>query len=860
MSAVKSRQIGWLIGSAAFVGCLLGWRLEAASLDRARDLLRQGEYDDCIRECQVLLRDDSGSGEDAYLLLLRAQSTLGQYDEAWQSLQDGLDDTRRQSVRLLEAGREVARFAGFSRLVPEYVETVNRLAGDRSWAYRDPENLVALGRIALALGEEPRLVLEFFFDPGRQADPPVREAIMAAGVLALEKQDYKVASEVFREGVDKLGEDADFFYGLALAFAGSDAEEMAAMIERALTVNPKHIPSLLLQASKAIDAEQFELAKEIVDRALDINRWQPEAWVLRAVMAHLDGDFAGERQAREQGLKHWTTNPAVDHLIGYHLSRKYRFQEGAEYQRAALKFEPDHARAQLQLAQDLLRLGEEEEGWQWVERSHEQDGYNQTAFNLLTLKRTLDEYAVLEDEDFILRLPADEAPIFGDQVLALLNEAKDVLSEKYGIELERRIVLELFGHQQDFAVRTFGMPHNPGFLGVCFGNVITANSPSTQAGSPSNWRAVVWHEFCHVITLTMTRNRMPRWLSEGISVHEEIEWNASWGQAMTPAYRRRILDDGLMPLSQMSAAFMNAESNEDMQFAYYQSMLAVRYLVETWGMEALKGLLRDLGEGRSTAEALAVNMGALAELDAGFIEWSQDQARELGAGLDWNEPAESLDGAGAEEALSFAPNNYYLLLGYAEELMEERRWEEALAPLEQILASYPLQPGNREAPRMLVRCLRELERTDEELRWLKDIAQNDHEALDVYLRLIATGIETEDWELAQANLERFFAIDPLRPQVFRYQAKVSEALGNQDRAVDAWGKLLLLDPPDPARVHYQLARLLFETGRDGARHHVLRALEEAPRFRDAYRLLRLIKGRDRIPEVEPVAAEISADG
>ena len=301
-----------------------------------------------------------------------------------------------------------------------------------------------------------------------------------------------------------------------------------------------------MQASKAIDAEQFELAKQIVDSVLDINRSYPEAWVLRAVMAHLDGDFEGEREAREQGLEHWKTNPDVDHLIGYHLSRKYRFQEGSEYQRSALKIAPDHSRAQLQLAQDLLRLGDEEEGWQLVEDSHEQDGYNQTAYNLLTLKQTLDKYAVLEDESFIVRMPADEAPIYGDQVLGLLNEGKEMLSEKYGIELERRIILELFGHQQDFAVRTFGMPHNPGFLGVCFGNVITANSPSTQAGRPSNWRAVVWHEFCHVITLTMTRNRMPRWLSEGISVYEEIERNPAWGaindSGVSAADSRRRLD------------------------------------------------------------------------------------------------------------------------------------------------------------------------------------------------------------------------------------------------------------------------------------------------------------------------------
>ena len=41
-------------------------------------------------------------------------------------------------------------------------------------------------------------------------------------------------------------------------------------------------------------------------------------------------------------------------------------------------------------------------------------------------------------------------------------------------------------------------------------------------------RAVLWHEFTHVVTLTATKNKMPRWLSEGISVHEERQARASY--------------------------------------------------------------------------------------------------------------------------------------------------------------------------------------------------------------------------------------------------------------------------------------------------------------------------------------------
>src|SRR6266511_3389983 len=98
-------------------------------------------------------------------------------------------------------------------------------------------------------------------------------------------------------------------------------------------------------------------------------------------------------------------------------------------------------------------------------------------------------------------MKTSETAVYGDLALDSLQRAKARFSEKYGVRLEQPTIIEIFPDQKDFAVRTFGMPHNPGFLGVCFGRVVTANSPASQGGNPSNWEAVLWHEFCHVITL-----------------------------------------------------------------------------------------------------------------------------------------------------------------------------------------------------------------------------------------------------------------------------------------------------------------------------------------------------------------------
>ena len=110
------------------------------------------------------------------------------------------------------------------------------------------------------------------------------------------------------------------------------------------------------------------------------------------------------------------------------------------------------------------------------------------------------------------------------------------------------MIVEIFPQKKEFAVRTFGLPGADGLLGVCFGRVITANSPASQGEHPSNWEAVLWHEFCHVVTLTKTRNKMPRWLSEGISVYEEGREDPAWGESLNPRFRAMILGDALTPL------------------------------------------------------------------------------------------------------------------------------------------------------------------------------------------------------------------------------------------------------------------------------------------------------------------------
>jgi len=238
----------------------------------------------------------------------------------------------------------------------------------------------------------------------------------------------------------------------------------------------------------------------------------------------------------------------------------------------------------------------------------------------------------------LLRMDGREAEIYGRRVLELLKRARQTLCAKYDVQLPQPIIVELFPRQQDFAIRTFGLPGGAGFLGVCFGTVITANSPASQGANPSCWEATLWHEFCHVVTLNKTNNKMPRWLSEGISVYEERQADKTWGQTMTPTYREMVLGDGFVPLSRLSGAFLSPPSPLHLQFAYYESSLAVEYLVEKHGLETLKRVLVDLGAGMPINESLARYGGSLDALDADFAEYARQKAKGLAPDADWSEP------------------------------------------------------------------------------------------------------------------------------------------------------------------------------------------------------------------------------
>ena len=832
-----SRCWGLLLAS---LGSLALTGHAAIDLDETRALFVKGSYTECIKACDQAIEEDESS-DDWRVLLARTLLEVGRYTNAYSVVTTNLDRFP-WSVKLRVLGHEVCRRNGQPEEAAQMLRQIDNLAGARMWSYQDAANMTAIGQTALLLGIDPKRVLEFYFDRARKREPEHRDPYLGSGQLALDKGDFQLASKSFTDGLKKFPRDAEMHYGLARSFAPSDRKRMIESLQRALECNSNHVGSFLLLADHLIDGEEYDTAAKTLDQAIAVNPWHPEAWALRAVIAHLHNDTNAEARARANALKFWDSDPEVDHLIGRKLSQKYRFAEGAARQRQALAFDTNYLPARIQLAQDELRLGREADGWSLAHAVHAADGYDVTAFNLVTLHDSMTKFVTLTNQHFIVRMATNEAPIYGEEVLTLLEQAREKLCAKYGLTLTEPVTVEIFAQPKDFGVRTFGMPGNPGYLGVCFGSVITANSPASQTAHPANWQAVLWHEFCHVVTLQLTRNKMPRWLSEGISVYEELQKDQAWGQQMTPRYREMILGKDFVPLGELSAAFLAPRTDQHLQFAYYESSLAVEFLVGRFGLEALQRILRDLGEGKEINAAISQRTAPMETLEKEFAAFVRERAEKLAPELDFDKPPPGQPAPELLESLPGGSKNFYTLTREAKRALKEKNWKEAKVPLEKLLRLYPGGIDSDNAYELMAQAHRGLGETNEEREVLARWAERDAAALDAYLRLMELGAAAGDWPAAATNAARYLAVNPLVHQPHGYLARASESLGQTNEAIRACRTLLRLDPPDPAGAHFQLAKLLRAQSEPGAKRHLLMALEEAPRFREGHRLLLQMTG------------------
>jgi cellulose synthase operon protein C len=707
----------------------------------------------------------------------------------------------------------------------------------------NPDLALRAGRAAQALNR-PREANSLFRLAANQAPSPAAET--AWGALFLERHDDAEAARSFQNALKLDDRWAPAHAGLARALARDNPPAAAAAAERALRIDPHVADAHLLLAQLELDNTRYADARMRIDAVLAVNPSHLEARALLGAIAYVRDDHPAFHAEVRRVLE---INPAygeVYRVAGELAARHYRFPEAVTLTREAVALDPANARAHADIGMHLMRTGDEDDARRALDRAFRLDPYDLVTFNLLDLLDKLDKFEVFEEGDIILKLHPEEAPVLKDLAMPLAQEALATLSKRYQFRPEGPILIEIFPVHDDFAVRTLGLPGMIGALGACFGRVVIMDSPRARPPGSFSWEATLWHEMAHVFTLQMSKQRLPRWLSEGMAEFEETRARPEWGRHMQVPFAIALEQEKTLPLANLNAGF---NSPETIGLAYYQASLLVEHIVTTHGEEKLLALVRSYGEGAEGNEAVEAALGVpMSQLQASFDAAMDQQFGALRAALR-ERPSIGGPAGGNLTALRAAamasPNSYAAQLAYGQALAAEGD-RAAFEPLEKAAALVPYAIGDDSPHAIMARLAEKLGDTGRAMREYEALLQLDHTALAPARRLAALAEQQGADETLARAYERIVALDPFDAQgqtaVGRMALKRKDALP----AMRAFRAALALGPADKASAHCDLAESYLLAGRsDDAKREALAALEIAPTFERAQDLLlRAIDGTE----------------
>jgi len=634
------------------------------------------------------------------------------------------------------------------------------------------------------------------------------------GRLLHERFNNTDAEGLFQEALARDPHNAPAYLGLALVSADGFDTKAIEWDAKALALDPALVEAHELMAELALeDSAPTEAVKE-ADQALRLS-----SDALDALAIHAAVEILADRSADDWFQKIHDINPSYGEgyaLVAHHLVLNRRYEEGVAYYRRAVEVDPELWSARSQLGINLMRLGQEQEPRRQLEMCYE-NGYRDAAtVNSLRLLDSYKNFVTLKEENMILKLPKKEADLLAPYFEQEIKRSMASYEKKYQMKLPGPVQVEVYADHEDFAVRTMGMP-GLGALGVTFGEVLAMDSPSARKPGDFNWASTLWHEMSHVFILTATNHRVPRWFTEGLAVHEETQASPEWGDRITPEILLAVRDKKLLPVAELDRGFVRPEYEAQVVVSYYEAGQICDYIQDRWGADKLLEMVHSFAKRETTPDVIQQDLGLKPEeFDRQFLAWLNKEVGQEADGFDqWRK--------GLKETAELAKNHQY------HEVQEKGEEVRNLYPdyvydanVYDFLAQAYLAKGDKQQAATVLTEYRNFGGRDPTT--LKQLA-----ALEKSL-----GNPKE----AAATLNRINDIYPIDEQLHRDLGDLWFDEGNYSGAIREYAAVVAMEPVDKASAQFNLARAYFAGGeREKAQENVLAALEAAPDYRPAQKLL-----------------------
>ncbi len=344
-----------------------------------------------------------------------------------------------------------------------------------------------------------------------------------------------------------------------------------------------------------------------------------------------DGKVDPDALAKLEGKGNVELSATADFIAGKFEFEHGNVEQAGRYFDGALHYQPENATVLTYYAALLVRTGKASQALTYAQRAvsaapQSPDAYTVLGYAQQASDRTKDavaswkhslelrpdpavqqylakaqreqsaesDFAQRESSHFVLHYEGKQtSEVFRGQILAALESDYDDLARDLGTPPRDNILVTLYTEQAFFDVT-----RAPSWSGAINDGKLRIPISGLNSLTPELAR-ILKHELTHSFINQLSAGRCPLWLHEGIAQFMEPKSLGSDGHQLAQLFKSQRN----IPLNVLEGSFMQF-SGTQAYVAYAESLAAVSYINDSYGMGDIQRILQRLSEGSSTEAAL----------------------------------------------------------------------------------------------------------------------------------------------------------------------------------------------------------------------------------------------------------------